>query len=99
MFEIGFQELALVFIIALVVLGPEKLPRLARSFGQWAGRARSYLRHFTSELEREMEVQDARQQLGELKKEMTESVDLSSTPPSLPLPPPQSPSGEDDRRD
>ncbi len=62
MFEIGFWELVLIGVVALVVLGPERLPKAARTLGLWAGRARSYVRHFSSELEREVQAQELRQQ-------------------------------------
>ena len=41
MFEVGFSELLLIFAIALVVLGPQKLPKLAQQVGRWVGRARA----------------------------------------------------------
>jgi sec-independent protein translocase protein TatB len=53
MFEVGFSELLLCFIVALVVLGPQKLPVVARTLGRWTGRARMYVRNLTAELERE----------------------------------------------
>ena len=40
MFEVGFTELLLIFALALIVLGPEKLPRVASQVGRWIGRAR-----------------------------------------------------------
>jgi Tat protein translocase TatB subunit len=53
MFEVGFSELLLICAIALVVLGPEKLPKLARQVGRWVGRARSMARQFREQLEEE----------------------------------------------
>ena len=53
MFDVGFSELLLCFIVALVVLGPQKLPAVARALGRWTARARSYVRNLSSELERE----------------------------------------------
>lgn len=53
MFDISFAELALIFLIALLVLGPERLPRVARSMGYWAGRARQAFHHLKTELDRE----------------------------------------------
>jgi sec-independent protein translocase protein TatB len=82
MFDIGFWELVLVGIIALVVLGPERLPGAARTLGQWAGRARSYLRHFTSELEREVGTQDVARQARQQMTELKSMVEDQSTPPS-----------------
>ena len=40
MFDVGFAELLLCFVVALVVLGPQKLPELARTLGRWTARAR-----------------------------------------------------------
>jgi sec-independent protein translocase protein TatB len=56
MFEIGFSEILLIFGLALVVLGPEKLPRLAANVGRWVGRARSMARQFREQLESEAET-------------------------------------------
>jgi Tat protein translocase TatB subunit len=39
MFEVGFSEMLLIALVALLVLGPNKLPKLARDVGRWAGRA------------------------------------------------------------
>ena len=61
MFEVGFWELVLVGVVALVVVGPERLPELARSAGRWLGAARRMASTFKSDLEREMRA-------GELKK-------------------------------
>lgn len=74
MFDISFAELALVFIIALVVLGPERLPKAARSVGHWMGRARAAFNHLKNELDREVvnqEMQDMfRQKADSLRKEV-----------------------------
>jgi sec-independent protein translocase protein TatB len=53
MFDVGFSELLLCFVVALVVLGPQKLPGVARALGRWTARARSYVRNLSAELERE----------------------------------------------
>jgi sec-independent protein translocase protein TatB len=53
MFEVGFTELLLIFALALVVLGPEKLPKLAQQVGRWVGRARAMARQFREQLEEE----------------------------------------------
>jgi sec-independent protein translocase protein TatB len=57
MFEIGFSEVLLIFVIALVVLGPEKLPKLAAQVGRWAGRAKSMARQFREQLESEVDLE------------------------------------------
>ena len=53
MFEVGFTEIILIFGIALLVLGPARLPKLAADIGRWAGRARSMARQLRSQLEQE----------------------------------------------
>jgi len=53
MFEVGFTELLLIFALALIVLGPEKLPKLAQQVGRWVGRARAMARQFREQLDEE----------------------------------------------
>jgi sec-independent protein translocase protein TatB len=54
MFEVGFTEIILILGLALLVLGPEKLPALAEKIGRWTGRARSMARQLRSQLEQEV---------------------------------------------
>jgi sec-independent protein translocase protein TatB len=53
MFGIDFSEILVIFVIALVVLGPERLPKLAATIGKWLGRARAMARQFREQLEQE----------------------------------------------
>src|SRR6186713_585045 len=53
MFEVGFSEMLLIAVLALVVLGPERLPRVAAQMGRWVGRARAMARQFREQLEEE----------------------------------------------
>jgi sec-independent protein translocase protein TatB len=53
MFEVGFTEIVLIFAIALLVLGPARLPKLAADVGRWAGRARAMARQLRTQLEQE----------------------------------------------
>lgn len=60
MLEGSFWELSLIFLIALVVFGPERLPGLARSVGLWVGRARATLRNLNEQIERELAAEEMR---------------------------------------
>jgi sec-independent protein translocase protein TatB len=54
MFEVGFTEIILILGLALLVLGPERLPELAAKVGRWTGRARAMARQFQTQLEQEV---------------------------------------------
>src|SRR5215475_8910345 len=58
MFDVGFTEIVLTSFIALIVLGPEKLPKVARQVGNWMGRARVMARQLTEQLEREVTAEE-----------------------------------------
>lgn len=58
MFDIAFSELLLIMVVALLVIGPERLPKVARTLGQWYGRARRYVNHVKSDLERDMAIEE-----------------------------------------
>jgi sec-independent protein translocase protein TatB len=61
MFDIGYTELLVIAIVALVVIGPKDLPRVMRTVGAWVGRARGMARHFRSGLDtmmREAELEE-----------------------------------------
>lgn len=60
MFEIGFWELALLFALGLVVLGPEKLPKVAAQFGRYAGQARRLARTLTAQIRDEIDMEERR---------------------------------------
>src|SRR3954466_12130343 len=58
MFDIGFSELLVIGVVALVVIGPERLPRVARTIGHLAGRVQRYVSDVKSDINREMELED-----------------------------------------
>ena len=58
MFDVGFNELVLIFIIGLLVLGPQRLPKVAAEIGKWVGRARRTAAELRRQLEREIELND-----------------------------------------
>jgi sec-independent protein translocase protein TatB len=65
MFDIGFGELLLIAVVALVVLGPERLPKAARFAGLWVRRARAQWYSVRAELERELEAEELKRSLQE----------------------------------
>ena len=61
MFDIGYSELLLIAVVALIVIGPKDLPRVMRTVGHWVGRARGMARHFRSGVDtmmREAELEE-----------------------------------------
>lgn len=63
MFDIGFWELAVIGVIALLVIGPERLPGVARNVGLWVGRVRRYVAHVKRDIERELHAEEVRELL------------------------------------
>ncbi len=63
MFDIGFSELLLIAVVALVVLGPERLPKAARFAGLWVRRARNQWDSVKQELERELQAEELQRNL------------------------------------
>ena len=80
MFEVGFTEIVLIFGIALLVLGPAKLPKLAADIGRWAGRARSMARQLRTQLEQETQFDPL--------KDIRSAMDATSNTIYSPPPPP-----------
>jgi sec-independent protein translocase protein TatB len=58
MFDVGFAELVLISIIGLLVLGPQRLPKVAAEIGKWVGRARRTATQLRRQLEREIELSE-----------------------------------------
>ncbi len=67
MFDVGFSELLLIGIVALVIFGPEDLPRVARTVGHLLGKFRRYVADVKSDISREMELADVKRLHDELK--------------------------------
>lgn len=60
MFDIAFTEMLIIAVAALIVLGPERLPKVARQAGQWLGKLRRYVEDVKSDINRQMELQELR---------------------------------------
>jgi len=66
----GFLELLVIGVIALIVLGPERLPKAARTVGLWIGKAKQGFNSVKNEIDRELKVQELQQQIEEQKSEL-----------------------------
>jgi sec-independent protein translocase protein TatB len=85
MFDIAFSEVLIIFVLALVVLGPEKLPKVAAQVGRWIGRARGMARQFREQLEEEVNLEEARK---------AQPPETRTPPPPVPPPVPLAPPAE-----
>ena len=88
MFDVGFSELIVIAVVALIVIGPEKLPKVARTAGHLLGRLQRYVSDVKSDINREMQLEDLKklqQQVAEQAKSMEASVSqqLNSVETSL----------------
>lgn len=63
MFDIGFGELCLVALVALLVFGPDKLPGVARTAGLWVGRARRFVTTVKQDIDRELRLKELQESL------------------------------------
>lgn len=72
MFDAGFLEFLIIGIIALVVIGPERLPSVARTVGGWIGKARAFVDNTKRDIEREFNATEMRELLDNQKKEIDE---------------------------
>jgi sec-independent protein translocase protein TatB len=70
MFDIGFWELMFIVLIALVVVGPERLPKLAYTAGKWVGKARGMLTSVKTEIDKEMKAEELKRILEEQQKSL-----------------------------
>ncbi len=70
MFDVSFSELILIGVIALIVIGPERLPTVARTVGHLLGRAQRYVNDVKSDIQREMEKND----IGDLKNQLEDAA-------------------------
>ncbi|MGB5678797.1 MAG: Sec-independent protein translocase protein TatB, partial [Gammaproteobacteria bacterium] len=93
MFDIGFWELFLILILALLVVGPERLPKAARTAGYWFGKARRYVEGVKEEVASEFDVTELKRmvhnqevQINELQSQLKETVSFDDKPQETPEP-------------
>ncbi|MGH8729035.1 MAG: Sec-independent protein translocase protein TatB [Burkholderiales bacterium] len=78
MFDLGFAEMLVIAIVALIVIGPQRLPKAARTLGAFLGRMQRYVADVKADVEREMELEELRKfksNVEETAREFTNSVD------------------------
>jgi sec-independent protein translocase protein TatB len=78
MFDVGFSELIVIGVVALVVVGPERLPKVARTVGLLLGRAQRYVNEVKADINREMELDELRKLQAEMK-DTAQQVESSIT--------------------
>jgi sec-independent protein translocase protein TatB len=86
-FDIGFWELFMILILALLVIGPERLPKAARTAGYWFGKARRYVEGVKEEVASEFDVNELKRmlhnqevQINELQSKLNETVSFDEKP-------------------
>lgn len=65
MFDVGFSELVMIGLVSLLVIGPERLPKVARLAGFWIGKSRAMLESVKTEIHNELQQEELRQLLNE----------------------------------
>ena len=75
MFDIAFSELVVIAVVALIVIGPEKLPKVARMLGALIGRMQRYVAQVKEEVNREVRFQELQQLQQEIKETATKAQD------------------------
>ncbi len=97
MFDIGFWEILLISVVALIVVGPERLPRLARVSGLWLGRANATLQGIKSEISKELRAEELKQALRKPDDlpDMNQIIDLDAASASDPASPTNSKQNSD----
>ncbi|WP_374603439.1 Sec-independent protein translocase protein TatB [Arenimonas sp.] len=75
MFDLGFSELLVIAVVALVVLGPQRLPKAARFAGLWVRKARAQWYSVKSEFEREMAAEDLKRSIGDPARDLRGDVE------------------------
>lgn len=74
MFDVGFTELLVIGVVALIVIGPEKLPAVARTLGHLLGRAQRYVNDVKSDINREMQLEELKRLQSQLQTQITDSA-------------------------
>lgn len=79
MFDVGFTEILLIGIVSLVVIGPERLPAVAKTAGQWIGKLQRFVKGVKTDLASELETGDLKKLIGDQREQINELRDMVST--------------------
>ena len=82
MFDIGFSELCLVALIALLVVGPKRLPETVRAWGRWTARARQAIQTLQREVEQELDLEEVRRIGQDYRLDRSAGSEKAHSPPS-----------------
>jgi sec-independent protein translocase protein TatB len=100
MFDIGFLELLILGIVGLLVLGPERLPKAARTVGLWVGKIKRTVSSMQREINSQLEAEELRQKLKEQQTKLDESLNKAKRDvESIAEPGPTPRQGDDERPD
>ena len=69
MFDVGFWEFALIGVIALIIVGPERMPGIARTAGKYAGKVKRFIAKIQDDVSEELEVDKLKEQLNAMDKD------------------------------
>jgi len=72
MFDVGFTELMLIGVVSLVVIGPERLPDVARTVGRWVSKMQRFVRGVKSDISAELETGELKKLIGDQKEQISE---------------------------
>jgi sec-independent protein translocase protein TatB len=72
MFDVGFSEIVVIAVVALIVIGPERLPKTARTLGHLFGRLQRYVADVKADINREMQLEELRKLQSEVQTAATE---------------------------
>jgi len=75
-FDVGFTEILLIGIVSLVVIGPERLPTVARTLGQWIGKLQRFVKGVKTDLASELDSGDLKKLIGDQREQINELRDM-----------------------
>jgi sec-independent protein translocase protein TatB len=83
--DVGFWEICTLLVVALLVVGPERLPEVARTLGSWVRKIRALSRTVSAEIERELEVESLKKELEERNRTIMQQAEALSKELNVPV--------------